>query len=62
MNETVVKGGIVRVGIVHRKSAEAAPLMHQELTEIYQIIEGSGTITTGGAMAVSTGRSGRRML
>ena len=25
--------------------------MHQELTEVYQIIEGSGTITTGGAMA-----------
>jgi mannose-6-phosphate isomerase-like protein (cupin superfamily) len=50
MNETAVKGGIVRVGIVHRQNAEAAPLMHQELTEIYQIIEGSGTITTGGTM------------
>lgn len=50
VNETAVKGGIVRVGIVHRKNAEAAALMHQELTEIYQIIEGSGTMTIGGAM------------
>jgi mannose-6-phosphate isomerase-like protein (cupin superfamily) len=50
VNETAVKGGIVRVGIVHRKNAEAAPLMHQELTEIYQIIEGSGTIMIGGTM------------
>ena len=50
MNETAVKGGIVRVGIVHRKNVEAAPLMHQELTEIYQILEGSGTISIGGTM------------
>jgi mannose-6-phosphate isomerase-like protein (cupin superfamily) len=50
VNETAVKGGIVRVGIVHRKNAEAAALMHQELTEIYQIVEGSGTISIGGTM------------
>jgi hypothetical protein len=50
MEEATVKGGIVRVGLVHRANAEAAALMHQELTEIYQIIEGSGTIVVGGTM------------
>ena len=48
ISETAVKGGIVRVGIVHRTSAEARALMHDELTEIYQIIEGSGTLLMGG--------------
>jgi len=50
VNQTAVKGGIVRVGIVHRKNAEAAALMHSELTEIYQIVEGSGTVNIGGTM------------
>jgi mannose-6-phosphate isomerase-like protein (cupin superfamily) len=50
MTERLVKGGLVRVGIVHRKNTEAKPLMHDQLTEIYQILEGSGTMTTGGAM------------
>ena len=42
--------GIVRVGIVHRSTQEPRALMHDELTEIYQILEGSGTLVTGGAM------------
>ena len=42
--------GVVRVGIVHRSTQEPRALMHDELTEIYQIIEGSGTLETGGAM------------
>ncbi len=50
VNETPVKGGLVRVGIVHRTAAENRALMHEELTEIYQIIEGSGTLVTGGEM------------
>ena len=50
MMEAAVKGGLIRVGIVHRKNAEAKPLMHQQLSEIYMIIEGSGTITSGGTM------------
>lgn len=50
VNETPVKGGLVRVGIVHRTTAENRALMHEELTEIYQIIEGSGTLVTGGEM------------
>ena len=40
--------GIVRVGIVHRSKQEPRALLHEELTEIYQIIEGSGTLVTGG--------------
>jgi mannose-6-phosphate isomerase-like protein (cupin superfamily) len=50
VNETAVRGGLIRVGVVHRKNAEAAALMHEQLTEIYQIVEGSGTLTTGGTM------------
>ena len=42
--------GTVRVGVVHRSTQEPRALMHDELTEIYQIIEGSGTLVTGGAM------------
>ena len=42
--------GTVRVGIVHRTVQEPRALMHEELTEIYQILEGSGTLVTGGAM------------
>ncbi len=49
MNETVVKGGIVRVGIVHRTKPEPRALLHNQLTEIYQIVRGSGTLFTGGA-------------
>ncbi len=50
MEEVTVRGGIVRVGLVHRKNAEAAALMHENLTEIYHIIEGSGTLVVGGRM------------
>ncbi len=42
--------GITRVGIVHRTVQEPRALMHEELTEIYQIVEGSGTLLTGGPM------------
>jgi hypothetical protein len=48
MNETAVKGGIVRVGLVHRTKPEPRALLHDDLTEIYQIIKGSGTLFTGG--------------
>jgi mannose-6-phosphate isomerase-like protein (cupin superfamily) len=50
MNETPVKGGIFRVGVVHRTAPETRALLHDELTEVYQIIQGSGTLVTGGAM------------
>jgi len=48
MNETPVKGGIIRVGLVHRTKPEPRALLHDDLTEIYQIIKGSGTLFTGG--------------
>lgn len=50
LNETSVKGGLVRVGIVHRSAPETRALIHDELTEIYQILEGTGTLVTGGSM------------
>lgn len=50
VNETPVKGGLIRIGIVHRTRAETRALMHQELTEIYYMVEGSGTLITGGNM------------
>jgi mannose-6-phosphate isomerase-like protein (cupin superfamily) len=50
IQEMPMKSGLLRVGVVHRKNAEAAALMHQELTEIYQILEGSGTVTIGGTI------------
>jgi mannose-6-phosphate isomerase-like protein (cupin superfamily) len=50
VNQTAVKGGIVRVGIIHRTRPETRALMHQEFTETYYIVEGSGTLVTGGTM------------
>ncbi len=48
MKQTPVKGGIVRIGMVHRTAPEPRALLHDDLTEIYQIVEGSGTLVTGG--------------
>lgn len=48
VNETPVKGGIIRIGIVHRTRPETRALLHDDLTEIYQIVSGSGTLVTGG--------------
>jgi mannose-6-phosphate isomerase-like protein (cupin superfamily) len=46
--ETAVKGGVVRVGVIYRSRPETRALVHQELTEIYMIVKGSGTLVTGG--------------
>jgi len=46
--ETTVKGGVVRAGVIYRSRPETRALVHQELTEIYMIVEGSGTLVTGG--------------
>ncbi len=48
IKEQAVKGGVLRVGVVHRPAPEPRALLHQELTEIYTIVEGSGTLITGG--------------
>ncbi|HEV2688577.1 MAG TPA: hypothetical protein VGV35_08485, partial [Bryobacteraceae bacterium] len=41
----------VGLGVVHR-SAKAAQtsIMHEELTEIYHVLSGSGTLVTGGSL------------
>jgi mannose-6-phosphate isomerase-like protein (cupin superfamily) len=46
-----VDGYRVSVAILHRTAAETSALIHDRVTEIYQIIEGGGTITTGGSLA-----------
>ncbi|MEQ1857130.1 MAG: hypothetical protein ABL963_11690 [Longimicrobiales bacterium] len=51
--ETAVRGGVVRVGVIYRSRSETRALVHQELTEIYSIVEGSGTLITGGTATES---------
>jgi mannose-6-phosphate isomerase-like protein (cupin superfamily) len=51
--ETSVRGGVVRVGVIYRSRSETRALVHQELTEIYSIVEGTGTLVTGGAATES---------
>ena len=46
--ETPVRGGVVRAGVIYRSRPETRALVHQELTEIYSIVDGSGTLVTGG--------------
>jgi mannose-6-phosphate isomerase-like protein (cupin superfamily) len=46
-----VDGYRVSVAMLHRKTAETSALIHDRVTEIYQIIEGGGTIVTGGTLA-----------
>jgi mannose-6-phosphate isomerase-like protein (cupin superfamily) len=48
VKEAAVKGGIVRVGVVYRTKPEPRALLHNDLTEIYHIVKGSGTVLTGG--------------
>jgi mannose-6-phosphate isomerase-like protein (cupin superfamily) len=38
------------VAVLRRVKAETSALIHDRVTEIYQIVEGSGTIVTGGAL------------
>src|SRR5947208_2353770 len=48
---TVVPGGHkASVAILRRTMAETAALIHDHVTEIYQVIEGAGTIVTGGLL------------
>jgi mannose-6-phosphate isomerase-like protein (cupin superfamily) len=54
INEAPVRGGIVRMNVVYRRNLEQAPLVHEQLTEIYQILSGSGTIRTGGTLTNRT--------
>jgi len=48
LSTTAIQGGNAHVAFLRRVVAETSALVHDHVTEVYQIIEGSGTITTGG--------------
>ena len=48
-----VPGGRNALAMLYRTKPETNALIHEQVTEIYQIIEGSGTLITGGRL-VST--------
>ena len=62
ITEAAVPGGIVRMNVIYRRDLEQAPLVHEQLTEIYQIISGTGTIKTGGNLINRTPVSDPRNL
>src|SRR3954453_4373654 len=48
---TEVPGGHkASVALLRRTKAETSALIHDRVTEIYEIVEGSGTLVTGGAL------------
>jgi mannose-6-phosphate isomerase-like protein (cupin superfamily) len=42
------------VALLRRTKAETSALIHNRVTEIYQIVEGAGTIVTGGSLENAT--------
>lgn len=48
LSTTEIQGGKAHVAFLRRVNPETSALIHDHVTEVYQIIEGSGTITTGG--------------
>lgn len=47
---TPILGGNATVAVLHRVRAETSALIHDHVTEVYQITEGSGTLVTGGTL------------
>jgi mannose-6-phosphate isomerase-like protein (cupin superfamily) len=45
-----VPGGKTALAMLYRTKPEVNALIHEHVTEIYQVIEGSGTLTTGGRL------------
>jgi mannose-6-phosphate isomerase-like protein (cupin superfamily) len=45
-----VRGGKTSVAMLHRVKPEANALIHDHVTETYYILQGSGTIVTGGSL------------
>lgn len=45
-----VRGGKASVAMLHRVKPEANALIHDHVTETYYILNGSGTIVTGGSL------------
>ena len=50
MKAAMVEGGQASVAMLYRWQAETNALIHSHATEIYYILEGSGTVTTGGSL------------
>jgi mannose-6-phosphate isomerase-like protein (cupin superfamily) len=53
MRDTIVDGHRVGVALLRRVKPETNALVHDHVTEIYQIVQGSGTLATGGTLAGS---------
>ena len=47
---TDVPGGKASLAMLRRVKAETSALIHDHVTEIYQIVEGAGTLITGGSL------------
>jgi mannose-6-phosphate isomerase-like protein (cupin superfamily) len=45
-----VPGGKASLALLRRTKAETTALIHDYVTEIYQIVEGGGTLVTGGSL------------
>jgi mannose-6-phosphate isomerase-like protein (cupin superfamily) len=45
-----VPGGKASVAMLRRTKAETSALIHDHVTEIYQIVEGAGMLITGGSL------------
>jgi mannose-6-phosphate isomerase-like protein (cupin superfamily) len=54
MKGVPVEGGQTSVAMLYRTKAETSALIHDHATEVYYILEGSGTLTTGGALEDAT--------
>jgi mannose-6-phosphate isomerase-like protein (cupin superfamily) len=57
--DTLVKsvnmpGGKASVAVLYRTKPETNALIHERVTEVYQILEGSGTLVTGGHLEGAT--------
>lgn len=50
MTAADVPGGKASVASLHRTKAEAGALIHNQVTETYYILEGAGTLVTGGTL------------
>jgi hypothetical protein len=55
ISTTPIEGGKAHVAHLRRVQAETSALIHDHVTEIYYILEGAGTLMTGGAPRESEG-------
>jgi mannose-6-phosphate isomerase-like protein (cupin superfamily) len=49
-----VPGGKASLAVLRRTKSETSALIHDRVTEIYQIVEGAGTLVTGGSLEGAT--------